>query len=156
MKTLGFGIKSLLRDPAWAAKHVGNYQRNNPIKPLENEDDRSAPNKTQTVSGVGNQESIFRSKRGDMDIAAAGFNDSIFAQYKAEAPRRPNDIFSESRVGVAGGNKNIFAMMNKIDEDRKPLMGAQGVQPPHNIDPMNSIPQDENMRKVGRKLNMLM
>ena len=153
MKTLGFGIKSLLKDPQWAARHVGNYQQNNPIKPVENENDIYAQNKTQTVSG--GKDSIFaRAAKGDLDVNGA--NNNIFSQQKIEPSEGINNIFAQSKVGASSGNQDIFKMMNKFDEDHKPLMGAQGVQPPTNIDPMNSIPEDENLRKVGKKLNMLM
>ena len=152
MKTLGFGIKSLLKDPQWAARHVGNYQQGNIIKPLENENDKFAPNKSQLVSG--GQDSIFtRAAKGELD--PSGVN-SIFSQQKVDPSQGANNIFAQSKIGAANGNLNIFEMMNKFDEDHKPLMGAQGVQPSQNIDPMNSIPEDENLRKVGKKLNLLM
>lgn len=154
MKTLGFGIKSLLKDPKWAAKHVGNYQHNNPIKPQENENDVFAQNKTQVVSGK--DESIFnRAKKGDMNV-----ENNIYAQNQSRVNplNKDADIFSLAKAGGAEGQKNnIFAMMNKFDEDHKILMGAQGVQPSQPMDPMASFGgEDEIQKKLGRRLNIMM
>ena len=155
MKTLGFGIKSLLKDPKWAAKHVGNYQQNNPVKPQENENDIYAQNKTQVVSG-GKDESVFnRAKKGDVNT-----ENNIYAQNQTRVNplTKDADIFSLSKAGNAeGGKNNIFAMMNKFDEDHKILMGAQGVQPASQMDPMASFGgEDEIQKKLGKKLNILM
>jgi len=134
MLTLGFGIKSLLKNPAWAAQHLGNYQRNNPIKPAENENDRYGQNKPYSVSGAAQTD--IRAKKGDIDISGI------------------NNIFAKSNVGALGENNNIFQMMNKIDESRKPLMA--NIMPTQNTDPMNPLPDDEKLRKIGKKLNMFM
>lgn len=133
MLTLGFGIKSLLKNPAWAAQHVGNYQRNNPIKPAENENDRYGQNKPYSVSAAEEQPNI-RAKKGDIDISGM------------------NNIFAQSKVGALNENNNIFQMMNKIDESHKSLI--PNIMPTQNVDPMNPLPDDEKLRKIGKKLNL--
>ena len=47
-------------------------------------------------------------------------------------------------------------MMNKIDENHKPLMGAQGMQPTEQVQQMNSMNPEELQKKLGKKLNILM
>lgn len=144
MKTLGFGIKSLLKNPAWAAQHVGNYEPNNPILPAKNENDRYAPNKSYTVSGADDVTNA-RAKKGDID--ASGIN-----LFRGNAIQGGDSIFKQQKVG----DQNIFQMMNKIDETHKPLLGAQGVQLLQNTEAVTSIPEDEKLKKIGKKLNLLM
>jgi len=146
MKTLGFGIKSLLKNPAWAAQHVGNYQRNNPIKPAENENDRYGQNKPYSVSGFGEQDGVsLRAKKGDIDFG--GVNNRIPVQYGADG-----NVFSQSKIGAAEEKKNIFQMMNKFDELHKPL--AASVMPVQNADPMSPLAEDDKLKKIGKKLNL--
>lgn len=150
MKTLGFGIKSLMKDPQWAMKHginpfnqtagsiVGDAKMNN-AKPTE-----------------GPEQSIFnRAKKGDMNNV-----NNIFAQNqnRVNGVNAQNDIFSQAKVGGASNkNNNIFEMMNKFDEQHKSLKGAQGVQPMQPQDPMmNSMNDEELKKKMGKKLNIMM
>lgn len=87
-----------------------------------------------------NQSIFNRAKNGDVGNAA-----------------NVNNIFAQSKVGAAGnGQNNIFAMMNKIDENHKPLMGAQGMQPTEQVQQMNSMNPEELQKKLGKKLNILM
>ncbi len=143
MKTLGLGLKSLLKDPRWALKH--NIDPNNQT--------------AGQVSGGGNkaqsaEESTFkRAKSGDINNI-----NNIFAQSRnaVNGVNAGNDIFSQSKIGGIGENKNIFEMMNKIDEQHKPLIGAQGMQPTENVQQMNYMNPEELQKKLGKKLNMLM
>ncbi|MCR5261683.1 MAG: hypothetical protein K6C94_07580 [Candidatus Gastranaerophilales bacterium] len=147
MKTLGFGLKSLLKDPQWAQKH--NIDPNN-----QTAGSVVGDNKT---GGAAAQKSIFdRAKAGDVHN-----NNNIFmqSQNRVNGINAENNIFAQAKVGGASNHNatnNIFEMMNKFDEQHKTLMGAQGVQPMQAQDPMNAFGSDEIQKKLGRKLNLMM
>lgn len=127
MKTLGFGLKSLLKDPKWAQMH------------------NIDPQKQTAGSVVGNKENVNQAE------------ESIFSRAKKGDVGNVNNIFSQAKIGgVSNQNTDIFSMMNKIDEQHKSLMGAQGVQPTHQIDPMNTLDPNEMQKKLGKKLNIFM
>ena len=47
-------------------------------------------------------------------------------------------------------------MMNKFDEQHKSIMGAQGVQPTHQVDSMNAFGSDEIQKRLGKKISIFM
>lgn len=142
MKTLGFGIKSLLKDPQWALKHN--------INPLN----QTAGSIVADHKANGAEKSIFnRAKSGDVGNA-----NEIFAQNqnKINGVNAENNIFAQSKIGAANNNTSIFEMMNKFDEQHKALTGAQGLQPNEQVQQMNSMNPEELQKKLGKKLNMFM
>ena len=173
MKTLGFGLKSLMRDPQWAQKH--NINPNNQTA-------GSVVGDNKTGGAAQAEKSIFdRAKTGDIHNAnnifaqsqnrvnginadssifaqskIGGANNNIFAQNKVNGLNAENNIFAQSKVGASNQNNNIFAMMNKFDEDHKTLMGAQGVQPMQQQDAMNPFGTDEIQKRIGKRLNLMM
>ena len=146
MKTLGFGLKSLIKDPKWAQMHGIN---------ANNQTAGSVVGSAKQSGVAGAEKSIFdRAKSGDVNNT-----NNIFAQSqnRVNGANTQNNIFAQSKVGGASNqNNNIFQMMNKFDEQHKSIMGAQGVQPTQAQDPMNSIGADEIQKKLGKKLNIMM
>lgn len=149
MKTLGFGLKSLLRDPQWAQKH--NIDPNN-----QTAGSVVGDNKAGHTQGA--EQSIFkRAQQGDVD--SSNNVNNIFAQNhnRVNGVNAENNIFAQAKVGGANQNSSIFEMMNKFDENHKALSGSQGIQPPMQMDPMNNaVNEDELQKKVGKRLNILM
>ena len=149
MKTLGFGLKSLLKDPQWAQKHR--------IDPYNQQSGQVVgDNKMKGAQGA--EESIFnRAKKGDVQ----GNNNvnNIFAQNqnRVNGVNAQNNIFAQAKVGGAENQKtNIFEMMNKFDEQHKALTGAQGMQQMQPVEQMNQMNPEELQKKLGKKLNILM
>ena len=146
MKTLGFGLKSLLKDPQWAQKHR--------IDPYNQQGGQVVgDNKMKGAQGA--EESIFsRAKKGDVNNT-----NNIFAQSqnRVNGVNAENNIFAQSKLGGAGNQKtNIFEMMNKFDEQHKALTGVQGMQPMQPIEQMNQMNPEELQKKLGKKLSIFM
>lgn len=143
MKTLGFGLKSLLKDPRWAMKH------------------NIDPNNQTAGSVVGNpkptkeEESVFnRAKAGDVDTS-----NNIFAQNNKINKIQPNQNLEEKLGGLDNNNKNvdIFSLMNKFDENHKILAGSNAIQASPEMEPMNNLSNEEELKKkLGKKLNIMM
>lgn len=143
MKTLGFGLKSLLKDPRWAMKH------------------NIDPNNQTAGSVVGNpkptkeEESVFnRAKAGDVDTS-----NNIFAQNNKINKFQPNQNLEEKLGGLDNNNKNvdIFSLMNKFDENHKILAGSNAIQASPEMEPMNNLSNEEELKKkLGKKLNIMM
>lgn len=143
MKTLGFGLKSLLKDPRWAMKH------------------NIDPNNQTAGSVVGNpkpnkeEENVFnRAKMGEID----GSN-NIFAQNNKINKFQPQQNLEEKLSGLDNNNKNadIFSLMNKFDENHKILAGSNAVQASPEMEQMNNLSNEEELKKkLGKKLNIMM
>lgn len=143
MKTLGFGLKSLLKDPRWAMKH------------------NIDPNNQTAGSVVGNpktnkeEESVFnRAKMGEID----GSN-NIFAQNNKINKFQPQQNLEEKLSGLDNNNKNadIFSLMNKFDENHKILAGSNAIQASPEMEQMNNLSNEEELKKkLGKKLNIMM
>lgn len=143
MKTLGFGLKSLLKDPRWAMKH------------------NIDPNNQTAGSVVGNpkpnkeEENVFnRAKMGEID----GSN-NIFAQNNKINKFQPQQNLEEKLSGLDNNNKNadIFSLMNKFDENHKILAGSNAIQASPEMDQMNNLSNEEEFKKkLGKKLNIMM
>lgn len=143
MKTLGFGLKSLLKDPRWAMKH------------------NIDPNNQTAGSVVGNpkpnkeEENVFnRAKMGEVD----GSN-NIFAQNNKINKFQPQQNLEEKLSGLDNNNKNadIFSLMNKFDENHKILAGSNAIQASPEMDQMNNLSNEEELKKkLGKKLNIMM
>ncbi|MGN0006152.1 MAG: hypothetical protein ACI37Z_09330 [Candidatus Gastranaerophilaceae bacterium] len=144
MKTLGFGLKSLLKDPKWALKH------------------NIDPNNQTAGSVVGNpkptkeEESIFnRAKAGDMDNS-----NNIFSQASRINPfKQERNQNLEEKIGGLDNNKNVdvFSLMNKFDENHKVLAGSNAIQASPEMEQMNNMSSEEELKKkLGKKLNIMM
>lgn len=143
MKTLGFGLKSLLKDPRWAMKH------------------NIDPNNQTAGSVVGNpkpnkeEENVFnRAKMGEVD----GSN-NIFAQNNKINKFQPQQNLEEKLSGLDNNNKNadIFSLMNKFDENHKILAGSNAIQASPEMEQMNNLSNEEELKKkLGKKLNIMM
>lgn len=143
MKTLGFGLKSLLKDPRWAMKH------------------NIDPNNQTAGSVVGNpkpnkeEENVFnRAKMGEID----GSN-NIFAQNNKINKFQPQQNLEEKLNGLDNNNKNadIFSLMNKFDENHKILAGSNAIQASPEMEQMNNLSNEEELKKkLGKKLNIMM
>lgn len=143
MKTLGFGLKSLLKDPKWALQH------------------NIDPSNQTSGSVVGNmkpnkqEESIFnRAKSGDVDGA-----NNIFAQGNKINEFNPKkETNTQDKIGALDNkNNDIFSLMNKFDEKHKILSGSNGIQATPEMDPMNNMNNEEELKKkLGKKLNIMM
>ncbi len=143
MKTLGFGLKSLLKDPRWAMKH------------------NIDPNNQTAGSVVGNpkpnkeEENVFnRAKMGEID----GSN-NIFAQNNKINKFQPQQNLEEKLSGLDNNNKNadIFSLMNKFDENHKILAGSNAIQASPEMEQMNNLSNEEELKKkLGKKLNIMM
>lgn len=144
MKTLGFGLKSILKDPQWAQKH--NINPNN----------QTAGSVVGDNKAQGAQQSIFnRAKAGDVD-----HSNNIFAQSqnRVNGVNAQNNIFAQSKIGAANNNNSsIFEMMNKFDENHKALNGSQGLQGMHgigNVQNMQAMNPEELQKRLGKKLSI--
>ena len=133
MKTLGFGLKSLLKDPRWAMKH------------------NIDPNNQTAGSVVGNpkpnkkEENVFnRAKMGEID----GSN-NIFAQNNKINKFQPQQNLEEKLSGLDNNNKNadIFSLMNKFDENHKILAGSNAIQASPEMEQMNNLSNEEELKK---------
>lgn len=143
MKTLGFGLKSLLKDPRWAMKH------------------NIDPNNQTAGSVVGNpkpnkeEENVFnRAKMGEID----GSN-NIFAQNNKINKFQPQQNLEEKLSGLDNNNKNadIFSLMKKFDENHKILAGSNAIQASPEMEQMNNLSNEEELKKkLGKKLNIMM
>jgi len=144
MKTLGFGLKSLLKDPKWALKH------------------NIDPNNQTAGSVVGNpkptkeEESIFnRAKAGDMDNS-----NNISSQASRINPfKQERNQNLEEKIGGLDNNKNVdvFSLMNKFDENHKVLAGSNAIQASPEMEQMNNMSSEEELKKkLGKKLNIMM
>lgn len=143
MKTLGFGLRSLLKDPQWAQKH-GINPNNQTAGSIVGEGSKAK----------GAEESIFnRAKSGDINNV-----NNIFAQSqnRVNGVNAENNIFAQSKIGAANNKNNIFEMMNKFDETHKALTGSQGIQPNEQMNPVSSMNPEELQKRLGRKLNIMM
>ena len=143
MKTLGFGLKSLLKDPRWAMKH--NIDPNN--HPAGSVVGNPKPNKE--------EENVFnRAKMGEID----GSN-NIFAQNNKINKFQPQQNLEEKLSGLDNNNKNadIFSLMNKFDENHKILAGSNAIQASPEMEQMNNLSNEEELKKkLGKKLNIMM
>lgn len=155
MKTLGFGIKSLKRPEELMRYNYLTTRAASGSNPNQSAGVDLTKGANQTEAA--NQSIFNRSKNGDVGNAANVNNIFAQSQNKVNGVNAENNIFAQSKVGAAGnGQNNIFAMMNKIDENHKPLMGAQGMQPTEQVQQMNSMNPEELQKKLGKKLNILM
>lgn len=149
MKALGFGIKSLLRDPEWAQKH-GINPYNQTAGSVVGDGKAAASNqnnKIDTEDSVKN-----RAQKGDIN-----FQNDIFSQEnlnKLNGINPEQQPLSQRIDGIDKDNTSIFDRMNKFDESHKMLTGANTIQ----NDPLgvNQPNMDELQRKLGKKLNILM
>ncbi len=142
MKTLGFGLMSLKKDPKWAMMHG--------IDPNNQTGGSVVGNaKANTAKGVDE-----RAKRGDID-GVNNQNANIFNQNKVGKINPDNSIFSQQKVGGAQNSQNIFDMMNKIDEQHKAIGGSNHAQSLVQMEPNNTLSNEELQKKLGKKLNIL-
>ena len=142
MKTLGFGLMSLKKDPKWSMMHG--------IDPNNQTGGSVVGNaKANTAKGVDE-----RAKRGDID-GVNNQNANIFNQNKVGKINPDNSIFSQQKVGGAQNSQNIFDMMNKIDEQHKAIGGSNHAQSLVQMEPNNTLSNEELQKKLGKKLNIL-
>lgn len=170
MKTLGFGIKSLLKDPQWAMKHGINPYNQTQGSIVGDGKVAAANDKINSENSVKN-----RAQKGDI-----GSQNNIFSQEnlnklngvkpeeKSLAQRldgidkggsnifeKMNKIDGSQRIdGIDKDNTSIFDRMNKLDESHKMLAGANNIQ----NDPLgvNQPNMEDIQKKLGKKLNILM
>ena len=143
MKTLGLGLKSLLKDPRWAQKH--GIDPNNQTAGSVVGSGKKAQSAEESLSK--------RAKSGDINNVNNIFTQN---QNRVNGLNTENNIFAQPKIGGSENNKNIFEMMNKIDEQHKPLLGAQGMQPTEGPQQTNNMNPEELQKKLGKKLNILM
>lgn len=105
--------------------------------------------KANTAKGVDE-----RAKRGDID-GVNNQNANIFNQNKVGKINPDNSIFSQQKVGGAQNSQNIFDMMNKIDEQHKAIGGSNHAQSLVQMEPNNTLSNEELQKKLGKKLNIL-
>lgn len=143
MKTLGFGLMSLKKDPKWAMKHG--------IDPNNQSSGSVVGNaKANTSKGVEQ-----RAKKGDID-GVNNQNANIFNQQKVGKVNPENSIFNSQKVDGTQKSQNIFDMMNKIDEQHKAMDGSNHAQSFIQMEQNNgSLTNEEILKKVGKKLNIL-
>lgn len=143
MKTLGFGLMSLKKDPKWAMMHG--------IDPNNQTSGSVVGNaKANTSKGVEQ-----RAKKGDID-GVNNQNANIFNQQKVGKVNPENSIFNSQKVGGAQKSQNIFDMMNKIDEQHKAMSGSNHAQSFVQMEQNNgSLTNEEILKKAGKKLNIL-
>ena len=142
MKTLGFGLKSLKRDPEWARKH--NIDPYNQTAGSVVGDPKSVKPEEDAVS--------MRAKKGEIDAS-----NSIFSQENLSRINKfkPEEDF-QSKLSKLDNNKNIdiFSMMNKFDKSQS-LQGANTLEnDPLGINMANN--EELLQKKLGKKLNILM
>ncbi len=144
MKTLGFGLMSLKKDPKWAMSHG--------IDPNNQTSGSVVGNaKANTAKGVDD-----RAKRGDVG-GVNNQNANIFNQNQVNRVNPENSIFNQQKVGGADKSQSILDMMNKIDEQHKAMGGSNHAQSLAQADPSNNISlndNDEMQKKLGKKLNI--
>lgn len=142
MKTLGFGLLSLKKDPRWAMMHG--------IDPNNQTGGSVVGNaKANTAKGVDE-----RAKKGDID--GVNQNANIFNQNRVGKVNPENSIFNQQKVGGADKSQSILDMMNKIDEQHKVLGGSTQAQSLVQMEPNNNnLSNEELQKKLGKKLNIL-
>ncbi len=143
MKTLGFGLLSLKKDPKWAMKHG--------IDPNNQTSGSVVGNaKANTAKGVDE-----RAKKGDIG-GINNQNANIVNQNKVNNVNPENSIFNQQKIGAANKSQSIFNMMNKIDEQHKAMGGSNHAQSLVQADPNNNInfSNEDLQKKLGKKLNI--
>lgn len=142
MKTLGFGLMSLKKDPRWAMQHGID------------------PNNQTSGSVVGNAKANVakgvdeRAKKGDIG-GVNNQNTNIFNQNQVNKVNPENSIFNQQRVAGADKSQSILDMMNKIDEQHKAMGGSNHAQSLAQADPNSNVSSvDEMQKKLGKKLNI--
>ena len=143
MKTLGFGLMSLKKDPKWAMMHG--------IDPNNQTSGSVVGNaKANTAKGVDE-----RAKKGDIDGVNTQ-NANVSNQNRVGKINPENNIFSQQKVGGVQNNQSIFEMMNKIDEQHKAMGGSSHAQSFVQMEQNNgSLQNEELLKKAGKKLNFL-
>lgn len=143
MKTLGFGLMSLKKDPRWAMSHGIDPNNQTAGSVVGNA-------KANTAKGVDE-----RAKKGDVD-GINNQNTNIFSQNQVNKVNPDNNIFNQQKVDGANKSQSIFDMMNKIDEQHKAMGGSNHAQALAQADSNNNMnfSNEELQKKLGKKLNI--